>query len=306
MQTDSLRLSAVVPASPQRVYDAWLDEKTHAAFTNLPATIDPEIGGRFTAGDGYISGETLWLERGRLIVQSWRASDFPEEAIDSRLEVHFEPVEGGTRVVIEHRDLPAGQASRYEEGWRTWYLEPLRAWFEDHPEAEASEPAAPERDVDEEAEVAADLLASDVRAFEEEGFSTGAALASDAVAAALGDFDEDDEEEDDREASAGAANERAAVEAEAAEMPRSKVAPRQTAARVGRRKAGAAARTGDGGAGSAGRGRRKASRATGTGTTRRKVASGGAAASRTARTPISPLSATRTYSSSPALTVVAG
>ncbi|WP_373047858.1 SRPBCC domain-containing protein [Vulgatibacter sp.] len=146
MASEAIRLSTVVPASPQRIYDAWLDAATHAAFTNTAVMIEPGIGGSYTAGDGYIAGQTLWLDPGRLIVQSWRTSDFPEEAEDSRLEVHLEAVEGGTRVVIDHREIPAGQGNQYEEGWRHWYLAPMERWFAEHPEA-AVEEAEDDREI---------------------------------------------------------------------------------------------------------------------------------------------------------------
>lgn len=143
MATEAIRLSAVVPATPRRIFDAWLDSATHGAMTNTEVSIDPQMGGKFTAGNGTITGETLWVEPARLIVQSWRSREFPEEAIDSRLEVHLEATEGGTRVVIDHRDLPLGQGEDYERAWNEGYLEPMKRWFAENPgeaEVEAAEP----------------------------------------------------------------------------------------------------------------------------------------------------------------------
>ena len=91
--------------------------------------VESGIGGKFTAWDGYIQGTTLELEPGRRIVQSWRTTEFPSDSGDSRLEIHFEPVEDGTRIVLLHSDIPTGQGPQYEQGWKEHYLEPLARYF---------------------------------------------------------------------------------------------------------------------------------------------------------------------------------
>jgi hypothetical protein len=63
------------------------------------------------------------------VVQTWRTSEFPAEARDSRLVVEFEAARGGTRVLIRHSDLPPSQAQRYEKGWMEHYLKPLARYF---------------------------------------------------------------------------------------------------------------------------------------------------------------------------------
>src|SRR5208337_1777476 len=71
MKTDSIRVSAVLPAEPKAVYDAWMSSKGHAAMTGSPAKITARVGGAFSAWDGYISGKNLELEQGARILQSW-------------------------------------------------------------------------------------------------------------------------------------------------------------------------------------------------------------------------------------------
>ncbi len=131
MRTETIEVSGVVPATPEQIYDAWLDAVAHAAMTGgSAATVEGrEVGGRFTAGDGYMWGSHLALERGRRIVQSWRSKDFPAEAPDSRLEVLLEASEGGTWITIRHHEVPEGQGAMLREGWETYYLEPMRRHF---------------------------------------------------------------------------------------------------------------------------------------------------------------------------------
>ena len=129
---DRIEVSAVIEgASPEAVYDAWIDGDGHAAMTGAAATSDARAGGRFTAWGGYIEGTHETLERPSRIVQRWRTSEFPDDASDSRLEVRLEPAEGGTRVTFVHSAIPDGQGAKYETGWVEHYVDPMRAHFRD-------------------------------------------------------------------------------------------------------------------------------------------------------------------------------
>jgi uncharacterized protein YndB with AHSA1/START domain len=129
MPLETVRLTAVLPASADRIYAAWLDSGEHSRMTGGKAVVDPNVGGEYSASDGYIEGRTLELEPGRRIVQSWRSTDFPLNAGDSRLEVHLLDVPGGCEVTIIHSEIPEGQGAQYESGWADRYFEPMRKYF---------------------------------------------------------------------------------------------------------------------------------------------------------------------------------
>ena len=146
MTTDTIRISAVVVASPERIYAAWLDSEEHSAITHSTAGVEPWVGGRHSAWGGSIRGTTVELQPNRRIVQTWWASDFPPGSEESRLEVLFEPVPEGTLVTINHTGLPQGRGHRYEDGWKDFYLDNMREYFLAHPEPPArAETVAPAR-----------------------------------------------------------------------------------------------------------------------------------------------------------------
>ena len=122
-------LSEVIKAKPEDIYQAWLSSDGHTAMTGSPASVDGEAGGEFSAWDGYIFGRTLELTPNQRIVQSWRTSEFPEGAPDSRLEVELEQMSGGTRVTLRHSDMPASQVDSYRQGWEDFYFKPMREYF---------------------------------------------------------------------------------------------------------------------------------------------------------------------------------
>jgi uncharacterized protein YndB with AHSA1/START domain len=126
--TIEFTVSAVIPASPEAIYDAWLNSDGHTKMTGSPAHATASVGDPFDAWDGYISGKNLELEPGRRIVQSWRGSSYKESDGDSQIEVSFEPVEGGTKITLTHTNVPDDQAS-HEPGWTTHYFEPMQKYF---------------------------------------------------------------------------------------------------------------------------------------------------------------------------------
>ncbi len=142
MATESIRVSATIPASPQQIYGAWLDGAKHTKMTGGAATGEPRVGAKHSSWDGYIFGETLELDDGRRVVQSWRATDFPEDAGDSRVVVHLEPEGDGTRLTIEHTDLPEGSGDRFTTGWDDFYFKPMKKYFGNLRRLAAARPAA--------------------------------------------------------------------------------------------------------------------------------------------------------------------
>lgn len=122
-------VSTVIPAPAEKIYAAWLDSEAHTRMTGGEAHVSAEVGGEFTAWDGYIQGKNLALEPGRRILQAWRTVDFADEDENSFLEVIFEPEAGGTRVRLHHSNLPDEDGSSYEQGWVLNYFEPMKDYF---------------------------------------------------------------------------------------------------------------------------------------------------------------------------------
>ena len=129
MAMESFEVSAVIPTEPEDVYQAWLDGDLHAQMTGGAATGSPETGASFTAWDGYISGRNIELVPGHKIVQSWRTTQFPKSAGDSRIEVSLEAADGGTKLTLQHTDIPDGRGKSYESGWHDHYFKPMQAFF---------------------------------------------------------------------------------------------------------------------------------------------------------------------------------
>lgn len=127
--SDSIKLSVKLPVKPRDIYEAWLDAEKHTAFTGSPAKIERKVGSEFTAWDGYITGKNLELYRFYKIVQTWRTTDFPEDAEDSRVEILIDPINEGSKVTIVHSNIPEGDGKKYRKGWKDTYFTPMKEYF---------------------------------------------------------------------------------------------------------------------------------------------------------------------------------
>jgi len=122
-------ISEVIPAKPAEIYGAWLSSEGHSAITGSPAKVDGSVRGEFSAWDGYIFGKTLELTPNQRIVQTWRTTEFPDEAPDSHLEVLLEEVAEGTKITLTHSDMPEDQVDSYRQGWEDFYFKPMKEYF---------------------------------------------------------------------------------------------------------------------------------------------------------------------------------
>jgi len=138
----SFTLTTTIPASPQEVYEAWLDSLAHSEMTGGAAIMSAAIGAEVSAWDNYITGRNIELIPGERIVQSWRTSEFDEEHEDSIITLTLEPVEGGTLLTLEHSNVPEEHRSYEEGGWQENYFEPMAAYFTARQEGEAEPPVA--------------------------------------------------------------------------------------------------------------------------------------------------------------------
>src|SRR5688572_7532718 len=130
MATEELRVSCVVPASPNRVYAVFMDARQQMAFTGGRAHVEPWIGGKLHTLDLAMTGTFLTLETGRRIVLTLRTVDFPINARDSMVEITLEAVAGGTRVDVLQMGLTKILIPKLEKRWLERILEPMRQHLE--------------------------------------------------------------------------------------------------------------------------------------------------------------------------------
>ncbi|MGD0730581.1 MAG: SRPBCC family protein [Terracidiphilus sp.] len=114
--------------SPARLYQAILDQKQFAAFSGMPATIDPIPGGAFSQFGGLIVGRTIELVPNQRIVQAWRPTHW-DPGIYSIVHFEFNPRAAETTLIFDHTGFPAGEYDSLDRGWYSHYWNPLKKFL---------------------------------------------------------------------------------------------------------------------------------------------------------------------------------
>jgi activator of HSP90 ATPase len=126
---DKVEVSTFIEASPEELYDAWMSSKGHSDMTGAEAITKAELGAKFTAGGGYISGKNITLKKPGLIIQSWRTTEFSNKDDDSFVEVTFKKEKDGTKIQSVHTNIPKGQGRMYRKWWIESYFPPMEEYF---------------------------------------------------------------------------------------------------------------------------------------------------------------------------------
>ncbi len=130
--TRTIQIAATLPASPDMLFDMYLDAKVHAAITGAPVSIGAHAGAKFRAFDGGLRGTILQVVPKRVIVQSWRASHWKASDIDSTLILTFWPEGKGARIELVHVNVADHDFAGVSEGWELYYWTPWREYLKKH------------------------------------------------------------------------------------------------------------------------------------------------------------------------------
>ena len=122
-------IAASLPATPDKLFDMYLDAEAHAAFTGFPVNIAARAGAPFRAFNDMLSGTMLHVAPKRLIVQTWRSANWPAAVIDSVLTLSFWPEKDGARIELVHVNIPEEDFAGVSEGWEKYYWTPWRAYL---------------------------------------------------------------------------------------------------------------------------------------------------------------------------------
>lgn len=125
----TIKQSVVFRSNPHEVYEALMDSKKHAQFTEAPAKISREVGGKISAYDGWIEGVNQELVKDKKIVQKWRGADWPEGHY-SKAVFELEKVKEGTKLTFTQTDVPDDQVEHISHGWKEHYWERMRKMLE--------------------------------------------------------------------------------------------------------------------------------------------------------------------------------
>ena len=115
--------------TPKAVFDLYMNAKKHSLIAGSPVKVSSKAGASFSAHNGYISGATILTIKDKLIVQSWRGSDWDDADADSTFTIILEPK--GKDVVMHaiHANVPDVHAGHLAKGWFDHYWKPWKQYL---------------------------------------------------------------------------------------------------------------------------------------------------------------------------------
>jgi activator of HSP90 ATPase len=124
----SLHQEIELDAAPDRIFNVLMDSKLFAAFTGMPATIDPSAGGRFTTFGGLVEGRNVELIPRQRVVQAWRPTSW-DPGVYSIVHFELKTAGPGTTLVLDHTGFPEGDFDHLDPGWHLRYWDPLKKYL---------------------------------------------------------------------------------------------------------------------------------------------------------------------------------
>lgn len=116
--------------SPEELYRTYVDSERHSAMTGMPAKMGETIGGRWSAFGGSISGTNLMFLPGKMIVQTWRSTNFKKTDPDSILVMTFgKTSDGAGQIDLVHVNVSEQDYKGVANGWNQYYWIPWRAYI---------------------------------------------------------------------------------------------------------------------------------------------------------------------------------
>jgi uncharacterized protein YndB with AHSA1/START domain len=127
---DAVEVEARIAASPETVFDFFVDPDKMIQWMGRSAELDPRPGGGFHCemnADAVASGEYVAVEPpGRIVFTwGWNGEDSVTKPGSSTVEVLLAADGDGTHLRLIHSELPSAEsAERHAHGWRH-YLDRL-------------------------------------------------------------------------------------------------------------------------------------------------------------------------------------
>jgi activator of HSP90 ATPase len=135
---EAIHQERVFAAGRKRVYEALTIAKQFDKIIDLggvmksgamanskaPTILSAHVGGAFSLFGGHIVGRLVELVPNELIVQAWRALNWPSATYSiARFELSDQGA--ATRLVFDHAGFPSGQGEHLAAGWQANYWDPL-------------------------------------------------------------------------------------------------------------------------------------------------------------------------------------
>lgn len=113
-------------ASPEKVFEALVNEEIIQHWSGDEAKMSPEVGARFSLWGGQMFGTNLEVVKNKKLVQEWCYDQWEEPS-----KVTFLIKGSGEDTIVEliHEDVPERSLKNITDGWNLYYLGAMQEMF---------------------------------------------------------------------------------------------------------------------------------------------------------------------------------
>lgn len=122
----TIRQHYFINATPEEVFTAITNPFTIELWSGYPANMEAKEGTEFSIFDGDISGRNISISENKQLVQEWYFGDMPEQSI---VTINLQSHQQGTKVNLEHTNVPDDDVAEFTEGWNEYYWGAIKEFF---------------------------------------------------------------------------------------------------------------------------------------------------------------------------------
>lgn len=123
----TIRQTYLIDSSINRVWEALVNPKEIKNWGGGSAKMDGNVGTKFEIWGGDIYGTNTKVIKNKVLEQDWYGGNWPQA---SKVTFMLSEENGKTKLDIVHRNVPDSEATSIDEGWKQYYLGPLKDYLE--------------------------------------------------------------------------------------------------------------------------------------------------------------------------------
>lgn len=123
----TIKQTYVIYASVEKVWEALTEPSIIDKWGAGPAKMDNKVGTKFSLWGGDIHGKNIRVIKHKELVQEWFGGEWDKPSI---ITFTLTEKDGKTTVDLVHVDVPDAEVDDIADGWKTYYMGPLKKLLE--------------------------------------------------------------------------------------------------------------------------------------------------------------------------------
>ena len=122
----TIRQHYFINATPEEVFSAITNPFTIELWSGYKAEMEAKEGTEFSIFDGDIAGRNIKVINNQKIIQEWYFGDNTEKSL---VTIDIKQHQLGTKVILEHTNVPDDEVEDFTEGWNVYYWGAIKDFF---------------------------------------------------------------------------------------------------------------------------------------------------------------------------------